>query len=83
MKRKIFITVLAVFLVLSAVIGGLHIKKLSSANAETPEDIMERVELALGDEYKKQMETVVAGTIKYADKKGNEIKYHILKTTFY
>ena len=67
MKRKIFITVLAVILVLSAVIGGLHIKKLSSANAETPEDIMERVELALGDEYKKQMETVVAGTIKYAD----------------
>ena len=83
MKRKIFITVLAVILVLSAVIGGLHIKKLSSANAETPENIMERVELALGDEYKKQMETVVAGTIKYADKKGNEIKYHILKTTFY
>ena len=41
MKRKIFITVLAVILVLSAVIGGLHIKKLSSANAETPEDIME------------------------------------------
>ena len=37
----------------------------------------------LGDDYKKQTETVVAGTIKYGDKEGNEINYHILKTTYF
>lgn len=37
----------------------------------------------LGDDVKKQTETVVAGTLKYADKEGNEINYHILKTTYY
>ena len=32
---------------------------------------------------KKQTETIVAGTLKYSDKQGNEINYHILKTTYY
>lgn len=83
MKRKILITVIAVIVVLSAVIGYLHINKLNTANADSPSEKMERVEQALGDEYKKQTETVVAGTIKYADKEGNAINYHILKTTYY
>ena len=37
----------------------------------------------LGDDVKKQTETIVAGTLKYSDKQGNEINYHILKTTYY
>ena len=41
------------------------------------------VKEVLGDDYKKQTETVVAGTIKYGDKEGNEINYHILKTTYF
>ena len=73
MKRKILITVIAVIVVLSAVIGYLHINKLNTANADSPSEMMERVEQALGDEYKKQTETVVAGTIKYADKEGNPL----------
>ena len=83
MKRKRLWTILAIILVLTVITGYLHFSNLNKVNADTPEDMIGRIESALGDEYKKQIETVVAGTIKYADKEGNEIKYHILKTTFY
>ena len=46
MKRKILITVIAVIVVLSAVIGYLHINKLNTANADSPSEMMERVEQA-------------------------------------
>ena len=56
-------------------------------NKDTPQDMINRIESAikevLGDDVKKKTETVVAGTLKYADKEGNEINYHILKTTYY
>ena len=37
----------------------------------------------MGGDYKKQTETVVATTVTYADKNGNKILYHYLKTTYF
>ena len=83
MKKKLIISLIAVILVLGVAfaIGALVKEK------DTLQDMIIRIESAikevLGDDVKKQTETVVAGTLKYADKEGNEINYHILKTTYY
>ena len=83
MKKKITIALIAVFLMLGAVFAISAFAK----DDVTPQEMASRIENAiqevLGDEYKKQTETVVAGTLKYADKEGNAINYHILKTTYY
>ena len=85
MKKKIFIIAfVAVFLVLGTVFA---IGAMAKDDGVTPQEMADRIENAikevLGGEYKKQTETVVAGTLKYADKEGNAINYHILKTTYY
>lgn len=84
MKKKLIISLIAVILVLGV---AFAIGALVKENKDTPQDMIIRIESAmkevLGDDVKKQTETVVAGTLKYADKEGNEIKYHILKTTYY
>ena len=83
MKKKLIISLIAVIIVLGVAfaIGALVKEK------DTLQDMIIRIESAikevLGDDVKKQTETVVAGTLKYADKEGNEINYHILKTTYY
>ena len=83
MKKKITIALIAVFLMLGAVFAISAFAK----DDVTPQEMASRIENAiqevLGDEYKKQTETVVAGTLKYADKEGNAINYHILETTYY
>ena len=83
MKKKITFVLLAVFLILGTVFAISAFAK----DDVTPQEMAARIENAihevLGDEYKKQTETVVAGTLKYADKEGNAINYHILKTTYY
>lgn len=83
MKKKITIALIAVFLMLGAVFAISAFAK----DDITPKEMASRIENAiqevLGDEYKKQTETVIAGTLKYADKEGNAINYHILKTTYY
>ena len=84
MKKKLIILLIAVFLILGVVFA---IGALASESKDNPRDMINKFEAAvkevLGDDYKKQTETVVAGTIKYGDKKGNEINYHILKTTYF
>ena len=84
MKKKITIVLIAVFLLLGVVFAtGV----LAKEKEVTPREMANRIENAikevLGDDYKKQTETVVAGTLKYSDKDGNAINYHILKTTYY
>ena len=75
MKKKLIISLIAVILVLGVAfaIGALVKEK------DTLQDMIIRIESAikevLGDDVKKQTETVVAGTLKYADKEGNEINY--------
>ncbi len=84
MKKKLTILLIAVFLILGIIFA---IGALANENEDSPRDMINKFEAAvkevLGDDYKKQTETVVAGTIKYGDKEGNEINYHILKTTYY
>lgn len=84
MKKKLTISLIAVFLILGVVFA---IGTLASESKDNPRNMINKFEAAvkevLGDDYKKQTETVVAGTIKYGDKEGNAINYHILKTTYY
>ena len=84
MKKKITIALIAVFLILGVVFAT---GALAKEKEVTPKEIADRIENAikevLGDDVKKQTETVVAGTLKYSDKEGNAINYHILKTTYY
>ena len=84
MKKKLTIIFIAVFLILGVVFA---IGAFAKDNEPTPKEMANRIENAikevLGDDVKKQTETVVAGTLKYSDKEGNEINYHILKTTYY
>lgn len=84
MRKKLTIVLIAVFLILGVLFAtGVFAKE----NEVTPSEMAERIENAikdvLGDDVKKQTETVVVGTLKYSDKEGNEINYHILKTTYY
>jgi len=84
MRKKITIVLIAVFLILGVVFAT---GALAKEKEVTPSEMGERIENAirevLGDGVKKQTETVVAGTLKYSDKEGNVINYHILKTTYF
>ena len=84
MKKKLTIVLIAVFLILGVLFA---IGAFAKEKEVTPSEMAGRIENAikdvLGDDVKKQTETVVAGTLKYSDKEGNEINYHILKTTYY
>lgn len=78
--KKITIVVL-VILCLTGI--GIGISKWRGIKEEQPADFVERLEDALGDDLKKQTETVVGATISYEDEEGNGFDYHILKTTYY
>ena len=56
------------------------------ANRPTPQDemmnMLNRVENALGDEWKKQTVTKVSDLV-YSDDEGNTIVYHVCTTTYY
>ena len=84
MKKKLTVLLIAVFVILGVI---STIGAFAKESEDTPRDMASRIEAAiknvLGDDVKKQTETVVAGTLKYSDKEGNEINYHILKTTYY
>lgn len=84
MRKKLTIAFIAVFLILGVVFAAVAFAKEKEV---TPSEMADRIENAikevLGDDVKKQTETVVAGTLKYSDKEGNAINYHILKTTYY
>ena len=85
MRKKLTIVFIAVFLILGVVFAT---GALARENDGTPSEMVERIENAikevLGDDVKKQTETVVAGTLKYSDEEGNNvINYYILKTTYY
>lgn len=80
MKKKIcfFIAAICILLVLAVAI--------TFANRPTPEDemmnMLNRVENALGDEWKKQTVTEVSDLV-YSDNEGNNIVYYVCVTTYY
>ena len=78
MKTWFFIAAICILLILALAIAF--------ANRSTPEDemmdMLNRVENALGDEWKKQTVTKVSDLV-YSDDEGNTIVYHVCTTTYY
>lgn len=78
MKTWFFIAAICILLVLALAIAF--------ANRSTPEDemmdMLNRVENALGDEWKKQTVTKVSDLV-YSDDEENTIIYHVCITTYY
>lgn len=84
MQRKKIILLISGLVIYLAVIFGVSTCK--HANAEpSPEEMISKIEAALGDGYEKQSKTELAATLTYGDTtdKENKLYYHTLKTTFY
>ena len=81
-KKVIVISIIALAFII--LLGSITIFAVShTEKGRQQANFGERIEAALGDEYKKQTETIVAATVTYADKDENEILYYCLKTTYY
>lgn len=82
-KRNLFIPAVVGVLLIAV---AFWLVKAKSANT-IPSDVdemVQRVENALGDDFKKQSKTEVAATLVYGNGEEDEnINYHILKTTYY
>ena len=80
MKKKTWVIIAAICILL--IIAAAIIL----TNRTTPEDdmmdMLNRVEKALGDEWKKQAVTKVSDLV-YSDDEGNTIVYHVCTTTYY
>ena len=80
MKKKtwFFIAVVCILLILAV--------SIVMANRPSPQDemmdMLNRLENALGDEWKKQTVTKVSDLV-YSDNEGNTIVYHVCTTTYY
>ena len=83
MNKKKIIGLAGAVVVCILVFVFIVIRGKSPNPAENPEEMLGRIENALGDEYKKQSMTELVATLKYGDEEGNEINYYILKTTYY
>ena len=80
MEKKMWLIIAAVCMLL------ILVAVIIFANRPTPQDkimdMLNRVENALGDEWKKQTVTKVSD-LEYSDKKGNTIVYHVCTTTYF
>ena len=83
MNKKKIIGLAGAVVVCILVFVFIVIRGKSPNPAENPEEMLGRIENALGDEYKKQSMTELVATLKYGDEEGNEINYYILKPTYY
>lgn len=80
-KKKIGLAGVIVICILALVFITMRVR--TSKAADDPYEMLERIENALGDEYKKQIMTELAATLQYSDGAENIINYYILKTTYY
>ena len=80
MKRKTWLIVAAICILLVLAVS------IVKANRPSPQeemmDMLNRLENALGDEWKKQIVTKVSDLV-YSDNDGNTIVYHVCTTTYY
>lgn len=82
-KRKI-LTAVAVVLALLVVAFLFTKSRWNHGDLSDPDKMIERIENALGDDFKKQTKTEVVATLVYGNgKESDNINYHILKTTYY
>lgn len=73
---------LAAIIVVCALLPLFLAANYKTAKADDTYEIVERIENALGEEYKKQSMTELVATLRYGEE-GNTINYYILKTTYY
>ena len=80
MKKKtwFFIAVVCILLILAVSIVMAH----RPSPQDEMMDMLNRLENALGDEWKKQTVTKVSDLV-YSDNEGNTIVYHVCTTTYY
>ena len=58
--------------------------KMNATNKDSSDEMIERIENALGDDLKKQSMTELVATLEYGNEDGTKkIYYRILKTTYY
>lgn len=80
MKKKTWLIIASVCILLILAVS------IIIANRPTPQDemmdMLNRVESALGDKWKRQTVTKVSDLV-YSDDKGNTIVYHVCTTTYY
>lgn len=82
-KKRVILIVCCVAVCCAAVFGISQYKK---AKAESlPDEVIAKIEEAMGDDFKKQSMTELVATLEYGDQNNeeNKIYYRILKTTFY
>lgn len=83
-KKRKFLTAVAVVLVLLVVTFLFTKSRWNHGDLSDPDKMIERIENALGDDFKKQTKTEVVATLVYGNgKESDNINYHILKTTYY
>lgn len=80
MRKKIWLIILAIVVLLTLAAAVLSAKR--SVPPDGARDMLNRVENALGEEWKKQTVTEVFD-LTYADDDGNTIIYYICFTTYY
>ena len=82
-KRNLFIPVIVVILLIAVAFWLVKLKPTDTASSDVDE-MVQRVENAFGDDFKKQSKTEVAATLVYGNgEEDANINYHILKTTYY
>lgn len=80
-KKKITLIIL-ILIICSATIALVATRTV--ARKESSNSMLEQIENALGDDFKKQTKTKLAATLTYSNEDGsNKVYYHILKTTYY
>lgn len=79
MKKKIRLIVTAIIVL---VIGMVFFLSNHTAPQDEMQEILNRVEDALGDDWKKQTVTEVSNLV-YSDDEGNTIIYYVCVTTYY
>lgn len=79
MKKKIRLIVTAIILL---VIGMVFFLSNHTAPQDEMQEMLNRVEDALGDDWKKQTVTEVSNLV-YSDDEGNTIIYYVCVTTYY
>lgn len=84
MQRKKIIILMSVLVICLVIVFGVSAYRNANTDPD-PEEMISKIEAALGDEYKKQSMTELAATLTYGDttNEENKIYYRILKTTFY
>ena len=82
-RKNLFIPVIVVILLIAVAFRLVKLKPTDTASSDVDE-MVQRVENALGDDFKKESKTEVTATLVYGNgEEDANINYHILKTTYY